>query len=77
LAATEGCFDPVPLNKVKAAQSAILSQLHKEHRKDMDIVNKGDKPDEKIQKTIVAIANGIAATYKEEKKPETEETPKE
>ncbi|HSX52802.1 MAG TPA: F0F1 ATP synthase subunit alpha [Patescibacteria group bacterium] len=67
LAATEGCLDHVPVEKIKDAQAAILNELHKEHKSDMEIINKGDKPDEKLQKLITDVANRIAETYKVEK----------
>lgn len=66
LAATEGCFDHVPLDKVKSAQASLLGDLHKEHRETMNTINKGDTPDEKTQKLIVDSAQRIAETYKEE-----------
>jgi F-type H+-transporting ATPase subunit alpha len=64
LAANEGCFDPVPLEKIKEAQHALLSQLGKEHKKAMDELNKGDRPTEVTNKLIVTVANAVAKTYK-------------
>lgn len=67
LATTEGCFDAVPVSKIKLAQASLLSELHKEHRKEMNVVEKGDAPDEKVQKIITVAANRIAKTYQEVK----------
>lgn len=68
MAATEGALDTVPLHEVKSAQQAILSELSKQHRKDMDKLNEGDKPDEKMQKLILDVAHRVAKQY--EPKPE-------
>ena len=65
LATTEGCFDPVPVNKIKLAQASLLSDLHKEHRKEMNVVEKGDTPDEKTKKIIITAANRTAKMYQE------------
>lgn len=74
MAANEGCFDNVPLNKVKQAQDNLLQQLHSEKRKEMDELNKGDKPDEKMQKLIVDIAKKIGDSYKTAPKKEKAKT---
>ncbi|MDB5164200.1 MAG: synthase subunit alpha [Candidatus Saccharibacteria bacterium] len=73
LAATEGAFDAVPLPKVKTAQAAILGELHKEHRQEVETINTGAVPDEKTQKLILDVAKRIAETYKEEVKGEEKE----
>jgi F-type H+-transporting ATPase subunit alpha len=71
LAATNGAFDTVPLEKIKQAQDALLSELAKNHKKLTETVNTGAKPDEETQKQILDVANKIAETYKpEEKRPE-------
>lgn len=66
LAATNGCFDKVPLDKVKTAEANLLRELKHDHAKEMEKVNTGDEPDEKTQKLIVDIANKIAISYKPE-----------
>lgn len=63
LAANEGCFDKVPLEKIKDTQAALLKQLHSEHRKAMDELNKGDKPSDQISKSIIKVAESVAKTY--------------
>ncbi len=60
LAATEGAFDTVPVAKIKEAQSALLHELHAQHRKAMDELNKGDKPTDAIKEAILSVAKGIA-----------------
>lgn len=66
LAATNGCFDPIPLDKVKSAEANLLRELKHDHGKDMEHINTGAEPDEKVQKMIVDIANKIAVSYKPE-----------
>lgn len=65
MAANEGAFDTVPVKEVKAAQETLISRLHKDHKKLMTELDKGDKPNEAIQKAIVDTANDIAKGYKE------------
>lgn len=63
VAATEGCFDKVPLEKIKLAESNLLRELKHDHAKAMDVVAGGAEPDEKTKKTIVDLANKIAKSY--------------
>ncbi len=65
MAATQGAFDAVPVEKIKEAQAALLHQLHSEHRKAMDELNKGDKPSEATANTILKIAKNVAEGYTE------------
>lgn len=66
MAATEGCFDSVPLTDIKHAQENLLHQLHTEHRKIMSKLNDGDKPTEEAKKVILSAAESIAKSYKVE-----------
>lgn len=63
MAATEGCFDRIPLAGIKQAQENLLHQLHSEHRKTMDRLNDGDKPTDEAKKIILTVANSIAKGY--------------
>jgi F-type H+-transporting ATPase subunit alpha len=67
MAANTGSFDAVPLEKIKEAQAALLSRLGKEYKKDMDELNKGDKPTDAMTKLVTDIANTVTATYKVQK----------
>lgn len=67
LAATEGVFDKVPVRDIKKATKALLSELERKHKKDIDKLNAGDKPDDKLRDTILSVAKNIAKDYKEEK----------
>jgi F-type H+-transporting ATPase subunit alpha len=66
LAAINGAFDAIPLDKVKTAEANLLRELKHDHAKDMETVNTGAEPDEKIQQKIIDIANKIALSYKPE-----------
>ena len=65
LAATEGCFDVVPLDKIKTAEESLFRELKAKHAKLIDAVNTGDKPSDDQQAEIVKVANAVAATYAE------------
>jgi F-type H+-transporting ATPase subunit alpha len=65
IAATNGGFDQVPVEQIKKAQHALLSQLSSEKKKDMTELNKGGKVDEKMSKLIIDQAEKVAKEYKE------------
>lgn len=65
LAANEGAFDTVPVKDIKHAQETLLSRLHKDHKKEMTELDKGDKPSEAISKAILKTATEVAKGYKE------------
>ncbi|OGL35135.1 F0F1 ATP synthase subunit alpha [Candidatus Saccharibacteria bacterium RIFCSPHIGHO2_12_FULL_47_17] len=68
LAATEGAFDEVAIENVKAAQEAMLRMLEQKHAKLTGELQKGDKPTEVAKKTILQVAQAVAKGYKGEKK---------
>lgn len=76
LAATEGCFDTVPLPKIKAAEDSLLRELKHDKPKDMDKINAGNEPDDKTKKMITDMAHKIAKTYKPEEPTTGEEKEK-
>lgn len=65
LAANEGVFDTVPVADIKKAQDALLNSLHTGHRKEMTVLDKGDKPDDKIKDLILKVAKQVAKEYQE------------
>jgi len=65
IAATEGSFDSIPVEKIKPAQSALLSQLWRGNKKDMQVLDKGDKVDDKMKAVILKGAEIVAKEYKE------------
>ena len=70
LAATQGCFDKVPLEKIKAAEDALLQELKSKHAKLTEALNTGNKPTDEQQETVVKAAKSVAASYVvEEKQP--------
>jgi len=68
IAATEGEFDTIPVEKIKLAQHALLTQLWSGNKKAMQVLEKGDKPDKKIMDAIMKQAKEVAKEYKEEEK---------
>lgn len=64
LAANEGAFDTVPVEKIKAAQKELLSQLHSMHKKEMEILDKGDqKVEGDIKELILKVATAVASDF--------------
>lgn len=70
LTATEGCFDGVPLDKVKTAEANVLRELKHEQPKMVEKLNTGDEPEEKTKEKILDIARKVTASYHEETKKE-------
>lgn len=65
LAATEGCFDEVPLENVKKVEANLLRELKHDHGNAMEKLNKGNEPDEKLRKQIIDLATKISGSYHE------------
>ncbi|MGH7157541.1 MAG: F0F1 ATP synthase subunit alpha [Candidatus Saccharimonadales bacterium] len=63
LAATKGAFDTVPTEKIKAAQADFISLVEDKHGAIIKQLNKGDKPEEKDEKTILEAAEKVAKTF--------------
>jgi F-type H+-transporting ATPase subunit alpha len=63
LAATEGVFDDVPMDKIAAAKAALITQLDAEHKTKMNELNKGDKPTDVIRELVLKEAKKIAKGY--------------
>jgi F-type H+-transporting ATPase subunit alpha len=64
LSATEGCFDNVTIDKVKAAEGQLLREMKSGHAKLVEKLNKGDEPDDKEKEEILKLAKHIAESYK-------------
>jgi len=69
LAATQGAFDKVPLEKVKTMADGLLRELKTKHDKVVKLVNTGNKPTDEDNKVILDVAKNLARAYevKEEK----------
>ncbi|HEX5456572.1 MAG TPA: F0F1 ATP synthase subunit alpha [Candidatus Saccharimonadales bacterium] len=69
LAANEGCFDDIPLDKIKAAEEALFREL-KKNTKLTEAINTGDKPTDAQAGAIIKAAQKVAEGYKKtDKKP--------
>lgn len=64
-AVTSGAFDEVPATSIKQAQSSLLSKLWKDHEDVMSELNKGDKPTDKVLKTIDSVTKQVAKGFEE------------
>lgn len=63
VAATEGVFDEVPMDKITPAKHALLVQLEADHKAKMNELNKGDKPTDVARDLILAEAKKIAKGF--------------
>jgi len=63
LAATKGAFDSVPTEKIKAAQAELISFMEDKHKPVMASLNKGEKPSDELQKTVLDAAEQVAKSY--------------
>ena len=70
LAATEGAFDKIPLDKIKTAEAALLRDIKHDEPKLVEHINTGAEPDDAGKAIILKMAHGIAKAYEhvEEKK---------
>jgi len=64
LAATEGAFDIVPVEKIKPAEEALHRELKNKHAKLTEALNTGDKPKDDQKATVLKVAKAIAESYK-------------
>jgi F-type H+-transporting ATPase subunit alpha len=67
LAATEGAFDEVPVDKIKVAEESLLRELSQKHAKLTDEINSGAEPKGADKEAILRIAKSVAAGYVEAK----------
>jgi F-type H+-transporting ATPase subunit alpha len=62
-AATQGCFDHVPLEKIKVAEEALFRTLQTKHAKVIDEINTGNKPSDAHNEMIAKVAKTVAESY--------------
>lgn len=67
LAATEGVFDIVPVEKIKVAEEALLRELSQKHAKLVEDINGGNEPSDEGKQTILKVAKLVAQSYAETK----------
>lgn len=65
LAATQGVFDQVPLEKIKPAEEALHRELKSKHAKLTEALNSGDKPTDQQNEEVLKVAKAVADSYKE------------
>lgn len=65
LAATEGCFDTVAINKIKTAEEALQRELKAKHEKAINRINTGDKVSDEDQAVVIKVAKSVAESYAE------------
>jgi F-type H+-transporting ATPase subunit alpha len=63
LAATNGCFDAVPVDKLKTVEANLLRDLKAKQPKLIEQINTGDEPSDKDKEKIIELANQIAKAY--------------
>ncbi len=63
MSATQGAFDAVPVAKLHDVTASMLAELQADHIKDMEELNKGDKPSEATSKLIMDTAAKLAKAY--------------
>jgi len=71
LAATSGCFDAVPIDKLKLVESNLLRDLKRNQPKLVEQINTGDEPSDDDKAKIVDLANTIAKSYEVVKQAES------
>jgi F-type H+-transporting ATPase subunit alpha len=63
LCVTSGSFDKVPAAKIKDAQTAVLARIWKDHKKDMDVLDRGAKPTPETLQLIETVAKNVAKGF--------------
>jgi F-type H+-transporting ATPase subunit alpha len=64
VAATNGAFDVVEINKIKTAEASLLREFKNKHEKLLKEIDAGAEPSEKDRDTIIELANHVAESYK-------------
>jgi F-type H+-transporting ATPase subunit alpha len=64
-AVTNGLFDKVKPQHIKDAQTALLTKLWTDHKDEMRLLDKGDKPSEDLIKIIKKVASSVAKGFEE------------
>lgn len=63
MAANNGAFDTVPVERIKDAQAQLLTLIETDHKDIVKTLNKGDKPTDDIVKQVVKVAEKVAHTF--------------
>ncbi len=62
-AVNSGSFDKVPVNKIKAAEDALLNELKTKHKALTEAINTGNKPTDEQNAQLTKVAETIAKSY--------------
>jgi F-type H+-transporting ATPase subunit alpha len=65
IASTQGAFDGVPVENVKAAQEALLTSLEQHNKKLIAELDKGTEASDADKKVIIDTAEKVAKQYKD------------
>ena len=65
LAITQGDFKAVPTPQIKPAQAALLAKLWADHKKEMQALDKGDKPSDDLKQLVSKVAKAVAKGFEE------------
>jgi len=60
---TAGYFDAVPVAKIKDVQTAVLTRVWADHKKEMTVLDSGAKPTEETSKLIETVATTVAKGF--------------
>lgn len=63
LAATDGRFDAVPIEKIKVAEESLFRELKGSHAKLLETIDTGNEPSEADRATILKVAQKVADSY--------------
>jgi F-type H+-transporting ATPase subunit alpha len=64
IASTEGAFDGVPIEKVKAAQEALLTTVEQHHKKLINQLGEEGEITDDAKKEVINVASQVAKQYK-------------
>lgn len=74
-AATNGSFDKVPLEKIKAAEANFLRDLKQNHEKLVKSLDSGGEPTDEQKKQVLDVANAVTESYKQHDEPKAPAAP--
>jgi F-type H+-transporting ATPase subunit alpha len=69
LAATNGVFDHVSIEKIKVAEVVFLRELEDKHQKLTTELNTGNKPTDEQRETVLKVAKSVMTGYAENSEP--------
>ena len=64
MAATGGALDGLPAEAIEKAAHELVVRMTAHHRKIMDTLNAGTKPDDKTVETVLTLGREVAGTFK-------------